>query len=364
MAPHNSVDNLLTLKASVSSTLTLIKSFQLTLQCPTPPHSEIERPPQPLALLSDSCKILKAQTTKLSLLILNKPFTPSAITYILNACSGGCLPAMMSALELCPPENYSHLLHNHIKRSISRIMAELRNLITSIPQDERGIEPQSRDTLASTGVLWAECDEMVTLATDGIVLLAAQKVEEYHGLLKDAIEELEQWDPAEEEEVSDTDSLSSYKQKTNTNSSRDSADPAALFEALSVTDIAGLQKRSRSTLRTVRLLYPALKKRRISCFPNITGTTSLEHLPRREHIDRLDSIMMSTHDFTEAADEIAGALYEGDEVQVTERLDGLVRGAKQCAVRATDNWQGEEDEFTGWVGKWLARLTEVSVEGG
>lgn len=364
MAPPRSADSLLTLQSSISSTLTLIKSFQLGLQSPTPPHSEIERPPQPLALLSDSCKILKAQITKLSLLILNKPFTPSAITYILNACSGGCLPAMMSALELCPPKFYSTFLHNHIKTSISRIMAELVNLIESIPQDERGIEPQNRDTLASTGVLWAKCDEMVTLATNGIVSLAAQKAEEYHSLLKDAIDELEQWDPEEEEDVSDTDSLSSYKQKTNTISSGDGANPVATLEALSVTDIVGLQKRSLSTLRTARLLYPALKKRRIASFPNITSTTTIDHLPQLGDIDRLDSIMLSTKYFTEAADEIAGSLYEGDEVQVLERLEGLVRGAKQCAVRATKNWKGEEDEFTGWAGKWLTRLTEVSAEGG
>lgn len=271
---------------------------------------------------------------------------------------------MMSALELCPPDIYSYFLHTHIKTSVSRIMAELLHLISSIPQDERGIEPQSRDILASTGVLWAECDEMVTLAINGIVSLAAQNVEEYHGLLKDAIEELEQWNPAEEEDVSDTDSVSSYQQTTNAISSGDSADPSALLEALSVTDITRLRNRSLSTLRTVRLLYPALKKRRISSFPNITSTTSLEHLPQLNDIDSLNFMIMSTKNLTEAADEIAGALYDGDEVQVTEKLNGMVRGAKQCAVRATKNWTGEEDEFTGWVGKWLARLTEISVERG
>lgn len=352
------------LQACISSTQALITSFQLALQSPTPRHSNIERPPQPLALLSDSCKILKAQTTKLSLLILNKPFTPSAITYILNACAGGCLPAIMSALELCPTETYSHLLHNHIRTSISRLMAELLNLIASIPQDERGIEPQSRDILASTGVLWAGCDDIVTLANNGIISLAIQKAEEYHSLLKDAIEELEQWDPEEEEDVSDTDSLSSRQQITNTIDFDDTTEPAALLEALFVTNnIVELRKRSLSTLRTVRLIYPALKKRRIASFPNITSTTSREHLPRVEDINRLDAMILSTQRFTEAADEIAGALYEGGEVQVSELLGALVREAKQCSTTVTKNWKGEEDEFTAWVGKWSARLEEVNQKG-
>lgn len=364
MAPPTRESSLMALQACISSTQALITSFQLALQSPTPRHSNIERPPQPLALLSDSCKILKAQTTKLSLLILNKPFTPSAITYILNACAGGCLPAIMSALELCPTEIYSHLLHNHIRTSISRLMAELLNLIASIPQDERGIEPQSRDVLASTGVLWAGCDDIVTLANSGIISLAIQKAEEYHSLLKDAIEELEQWDPEEEEDVSDTDSLSSRQQITNTTAFGDTTEPGALLEALFVTNnIVELRKRSLSTLRTVRLIYPALKKRRIASFPNITSTTSHEHLPRVEHINRLDAIMLSTQRFTEAADEIAGALYEGGEVQVSELLDALVGEAKQCSTTVTKNWKGEEDDFTAWVGKWSARLEEVNQKG-
>lgn len=364
MAPPTSESSLIALQACIASTQALINSFQLALQSPTPRHSNIEIPPQPLALLSDSCKVLKAQTTKLSLLILNKPFTPSAITYILNACAGGCLPAIMAALELCPAEIYGHLLHNHIRTSISRLMAELLNLIASIPQDERGIEPQSRDILASTGVLWAGCDDIVTLANDGIISLAIHKAEEYHSLLKDAIEELEQWDPEEEEDVSDTDLLSSQQQKSSTTDSGDTTEPAASLEALSVTDnIVELQKRSLSTFRIVRLIYPALKKRRIASFPNITSTTSHERLPRVEDINRLDVIILSTRRFTEVADEIAGALYEGGEVQVSKLLDALVREAKQCSITIKKNWRCEEDDFTAWVGKWLARLEEVNQKG-
>lgn len=363
MAPSKGADGLVVLQASISSTATLIKNFQLALQSPTPPHPKIESPPQPLALLSDSCKILKAQTTKLSLLILNQPFTPSAITYILNACSGGCLPAMMSALELCTPDKYSHLLHNQIKSSISRIMTELLNLIASIPQDERGIEPQSRDTLASTGVLWAECNKMVTLASDGIVFLATQKVQEYHSLLKDAIQELEEWDPEEEEHDSDEDSISSHGQQITKSSTVNGSDVATSLETLSVTDVGELQKRSLSTLRTVRLLYPALQKRRIGTLPNITSATSPEALPSSEIIENLDSMISSTRSFTEAADEIAGALYESDESQVEVRLKELVKEAELCGTRAKKDWNDDEDEFAEWVGKWLMRLKEVGSEG-
>lgn len=361
MAGPKVEDGLTVLQNSISSIKSLIQSFQLALQSPIPQHPDIEDPPQPLALSSDSCKILKAHTTKLSLLILNKPFTPSAITYVLNTCSSGCLPAMMSVLELCPSKRYSNLLHDRIKSSISRVMTELDNLIDSIPQDERGLEPQSRDTLASTGVLWAECDKLVTLASDGIVSLALQKVEHYHSLLKDAIEELDQWDPEEKDE-SDTDSLSSHKQTTKAMLTSTEMDPATRLESLTMTDIEGLKKRSLSTLRTIRLLYPALKKRRISTFPNINSTTPLDLLPQSADIASLDSLMLSAQFFSEAADEIAGALYESDDVQVLRRLKELIDRAEKCATSSSKNWKGENDEFSAWLSKWLARLKELHEE--
>lgn len=362
MAPSKAPDGLATMRTTISLTVSLLHSFQLALQSPTLPHSDIENPPQPLALLSDSCKILKAQTTKLSLLILNKPFTPSAITYILNACTSGCLPAMMSALQLCPAETFTSLLHLHIKTSLSRIMTELLNLLASIPQDERGIEPQSRDTLASTGVLWAECDKMVTLAFDGLVALAVQKAADYHSLLKDAIAELEEWDPEEEDSDSDTDSILSTKQKTARTSAIDTTPLASSFENLSVAPIIELRKRSLAILCIARVLYPALQKRRISTFPNITSSSPLETLPSSPNIQRLDSMILCTQQFTEDADEIAGALYESDEEQVLRRLGELREGATQCATRAKRNWKGEEDEFAGWVDKWITRLREVAEE--
>ena len=362
MAPSKAAEDLLQLKASIPSITTLVNGFYSALRSPTPPPPKMESPPQPLALMSDSCKILKAQTTKLSLLVLNKPFTPTEITFILSACSGGCLPAMMSAMELCPAESYTQLLHNHMKSSLSTIMVELLNLLASIPQDEHGVDPQNRGTLASTGVLWAECDQIVKIASDGLVALAMQKAEQYHDLLKDAIAELEDWDPAEINPDSDTESLPSTKQKPITNGAVVAKEVPPIDRDVddgSVSSMVELRKCCLTTLRTVRLLYPALKKRRISTFPNIISTTGFESLPPATTMEDLDSMMFSARSFTEMGDEIAGALYEGDEMQVSMRLKSLQDKATACAIRAKKNWKGEEDEFSGWVDKWVTRLEEV-----
>lgn len=363
MAPSKEKDDLVTLQNTIASTKSLVESFQIALRSTTPPHEDIKNPPQPLALLSDSCRILHAQTTKLSLLILNKPFTPSAITYILTSWSNSCLPAMMSALQICRPEKYTSLLQNYIKSTLSRIMMELLNLLASIPQNERGIEPQNRDTLASTGVLWAECNNLVNLASEGVVSLAVQKAAEYHGLLKDAIAELDEWDPEEDSDSdTDTNSLPSSEQKAATKQSSDASTLASSLDDLSLSPMTELRKRSLAKLRTVRVLYPAIQKRRISIFPNITSSTVLDKLPASANIDCMDSTLASLSYFTEAADEIAGSLYDGDEEQVCAKLSSLEARALECAKLVSINWKADDDEFTEWVQKWSERLQEVGKE--
>ena len=358
MAPSKETDALVALQVAISNLKTLLHSFLAALQPPSLSHSSSQDSPNPLALLSDASQIFKAQITKLSLLLLNKPFAPSAIAFILNALSNSCLPAMMSALEVCSAEKYTDLLHNYIQTSLSRVMMELLGLLASIPQNEHGIENTGgRDTLASTGVLWAECDKLVALGSGGLTQVAAERIEEYHGLLKDAIAELEEWDPDDESE-SDTDSLTSNKGTIpGTQMVDDSLEKS--LQSLSLSPIAALRTRALSMLRLIRILYPALLKRRILTFPNINTTTALESLPTPLQVRTLDQIIESTRQFTEETDEVAGDLYAGDENEVDDRLMELANMAKLCVERVRTDWTGKEDEFTGWAEKWMIRLEEV-----
>lgn len=362
MATSKESDDLATLQTTITSITILIQASQRALQPSNDPHPEIEDSPNPLALLSDASKILKAQTTKLSLLVLNKPFTPSAISYILDDLCRGCLLGLRSAFELFPSSRYTRLLHQYVQSSLSKTMTGLLNLVVAIPQNEHGIENVRQDVLASTGVLWAECDRMVRLASTGLVEVAKRKVEEWHGLLKDAIEELEEWDPEDEEMDSDTDYPSSTipKPKSTPISSQQLL-TASSFEDLSLSSTFALRKRTLTIIRIIRILYPALQKRRVSNFPNINKDSTQETLPTRSQIDSLDSLVSYTQQWTEAADEIAGSLYEGDEHQVERRLSALCEAAESCVRNYKQDWNGEQDEFAGWADKWVARLEELRL---
>lgn len=359
MASPKKPDHLATLQASILSIKILIQALQRAFQPSNDPHPEIEDFPNPLALLSDASKILKAQTTKLSLLVLNKPFSPAVISGILDDLYGGCLPGLLSAFELSPSSQYTRLLHQHIRSSLLKTMTGLLNLVASIPPNEHGIESVRQDVLAHTGVLWAECDEMVQLASTGLVDLAKEKVEEWHGLLKDAIEELEEWDPEMEETGANTDFLFSATPEPKSTPIASQQLLASSFEGLSLSPILTLRKRTLSILRTIRVLYPGLQKRRVSTFPNINQQSTPETLPSCSQIDGLDSLVSYTQQWTEAADEIAGSLYEGDAQQVEMRLSALCEAAEGCVRKYKQDWNGKEDEFGGWADKWIARLEEL-----
>ena len=367
MAPSKETDGLSALRASIDSTTALVKNFQTALQNHGPSTLHMTDPPNPLRLLSDSASILKAQTTKLSLLILNKPFTPSAITFILNSLSNQCLPALMSTLELCTPEQWTCFLQQNLRASLSYIMGQYLDLVASIPTDEHGIDAAAgRGVLANTGVLWESCDKLVELASKGLVSLAVQKADAYHALIRDATAELEEWDPSElndndEDEDSDSDGDSLQEQVEKTHIKNDGPTPSLSSSATAnVAAIAQLQTLTLSHLRLIRLLYPALRKRRLLTFPPLTSTTTIPTTsPSLPQLKRLGALMNHLKQFSEEADEVAGALYEGQERDVRTRLGQLKDMGIRCVEAAKLDWADIEDQFSEWGDKWVGRLKEM-----
>lgn len=243
-----------------------------------------------------------------------------------------------------------------------RILREMRLLLDSIPiKDTKQGAKEGRSTLANTGVLLEVCEDLISLAKDGVVQLAAQKAESYHALLKDAIAELEEWDPDDEDD--DGGFGASESSESDEEQSEDTASPpTASLNAMTLTPpatpmpIRRLQTETLSTLRLVRLLYPALKKRRIQTFPPISSSATLSTLPSDVLVAALDALLNHLQDFSEAADALAGLLYGNDETGVERDLEALKRKAISCVENARLDWSGTEDEFSTWSGKWKERL--------
>lgn len=362
--------DLIILHGATTNCILLVRAFQSqpAISSPNlgpPPH------PNPLAVLSDASKILKAQTTKLTLLLLNKPFSPGEIAHIINALANSCLPALVTVLDLCPGHRYTHFLRRHISACLSSIWRELLALLGSIPRDEESVgKLESEGPLLSTGVLWEACDQLVKTGVDGVVPVGSDAIKESQALLQDAIDELDEWDPEGDEEDDSEDDDDDDKD----NDADDTKSTPAVYTPTTSDDEAltvGMRKttlnpmietkaRALKHLRLVRLLYPAFTKHRIKTFQNIDCSTNESALPSIANVKIFDSILQQTRAFTEEADEIAGALYSGDREEVDRRLQLLMAKAKSCVITSRLSYDGNADPFSEWSQKWIARAEELA----
>ena len=376
MSTSSITDALTTLCFTITSSKTLLHHYESAIRngSPSPIDFPLD-PPNPLALLSDSAKVLKAQTTKLSLLALNKPFTPSEITRILKSLEQECFPALMTAAELCPIARYTNFLHRIVRSSVGSVMLAFMDLIEDIPTDECEVgKERGRDTLASTGLIWQSCDFMVQLADLGIIAVASSKVNEYHGLLKDAIAELEEWKngevDAEElaqmqmEEKAEKHMPGLFQlQKQNQQILKDNAEDPSVFPFGRIPPMNEETKplviRVVKTLNLIQMLYPPLLKRRVRRFPSIDAKLKDEDFPDVQQVKTFDALIQFCERFSSEADELAGSLYLLDKGEVEGQLDQLKVLARDCVDRLKGKWDGGEDEFTVWVGNWLKKFEET-----
>lgn len=254
-------------------------------------------------------------------------------------------------------------------------MSALSGLVNHIPCDElavKGLEGKREEILGATGQIWKTCDRMNKVAQMGIVGVTLEKLDAYHALVKDAVEELEAWDPDEEDgedlfgSSSDSGSNNGMGKKVNGlingkahEEPGDSKLPS--LEGLEIEDIHSTKEGALKVLKLIRMLYPALRKRRVSTFPPFDRSCGLDALPPEDKIEVLNQLLRHLQGFSDDTDEVAGALYGGDVKEVEKKLEMLKNRAEGCVGEVKQGWSGEEDEFSAWSGKWVARLKESGV---
>src|SRR5438876_242251 len=120
------------LHLTLTTTLSLLRQFLSSLSTTPPPTTTTTNPPtasDPLPLLSTAATLTKAHTTKLSLLLLTPPFTPTAISGVLHDLSAGALPVMMTAVEQCSPEVWGQTLSDEVRGGVRRVLRGLVALV-------------------------------------------------------------------------------------------------------------------------------------------------------------------------------------------------------------------------------------------
>ncbi|TKA64746.1 hypothetical protein B0A49_10148 [Cryomyces minteri] len=355
-----------TLTDLTSQTLHLLGQFSsiLSSSAPAPATSLPAQSPDPLSVLADASTLLHAQTTKLSLLLLNKPFTPTAVTTVIRAISTTCLPAMMSAVEICRPEKYSDVMSHEIKSRVGRVFREMETMmrevmaVSSAANSMKGgketdgpafgaIESGGRDSLASTGVVWEACNAIINLQRMGLGGLIVEKAEQYRDTIKDAIEELKEWS----EEVEDDEAGSEDESAgSDEDEDRNTGDVENIFAAANKLpkdrgELHAQLEGALKKLKMIGMLYQALVKRRLKTFPQTSSVSDSQ-------MQQLNQLMMILRSLPEIVDELVGGFYELDDKVAKAVLSKCCEDARAAAATVRLSWDGTTDEFSAWKGKW------------
>jgi len=350
-----------TLEDLVVSTLALLGQF-LTSVSPDSSSTTVQHiddAPNPLKVLNDSAKLVKAHTTKLSLLAINKPFTPSAIGKVVKELASTCLPAMMGAVQICEQEKaiWGSMMGKEVQARVRRIWRELEMLLKEVLSIAAGGTGNARrDSLSSTGVVWESCDALIELDTLGLGGLALQKAQQYRETIKDAISELQEWsegddlateghsdtllDPTDEGVDGDVDSI-------------DDIFNAANSMPANRPDLKDIVEEADSKLKKVVILFNALVKRRISMHEKASAAdASVE-----ARVMKLDKVMSHLRRIPFQVDEMASVLYDLD-------ADGAKLVLRKCLGEALSagklmrtDWDDNVDGFTPWLEKWEAAIS-------
>ncbi|CAI7571062.1 unnamed protein product [Penicillium pancosmium] len=344
----------------LSSTLALLDQFQETL---TPSRAaetqtQTESSPssndaKPLALLSASSSALPVST-------------------VLRAVNDSVLPSLITAALLITPAEYTKAFHSEIlvlSRTALAEFAALIGLVKGIAEKsetngknkngskgkEEDMSKAEKDTVTvAAGRVWEACDTVTGVASKGVVGFVVHRVEQWRDLIRDAVLEIEEWDPEEDEDDFFEDLMGDEKKK-------DDEDEDDESDSDDNEDTAALLERKKSTLRflkPVAQVYPAVINYRLKN----AGETPLA---TKGGVAKLELLMLYLGRIPDQVDEAAGALYEDDEDRAVDFLKKIRANATGAVTSLELPW-GEaagsdkaEDKFTVWSRTWLKVLEEV-----
>ncbi|OJJ33155.1 hypothetical protein ASPWEDRAFT_115358 [Aspergillus wentii DTO 134E9] len=355
------------------TTIALLERFQTTLSAPAqdaPVSAELTEK-DALPLLSASSTALKSQVTKLSLLAITSPLTHSAVSTVLSALNESVLPSLVTAALLITPANYTKAFHAEVQvltktalKEVSLLVAEVKSVAEKKDKakdegkKESELSQSEKDVVTvATGRVWESCDVLVDVAAKGVVGFVVRRVEEWRDLVRDAVEEIEEWDPDEDEDEF-------YDELLGDDGNKD-AEAGSDNEEDDEESSAALHAHKKSTMRILKpvaQIYPAILMNRLKNAGN-------KPLSSPSGVNKLESLMTNLQSIPENIDEVAGALYEDNLDKCTRYLKDVRSKATRSlnlvvlpwgSVEGNNSQEKAEDKFTTWSRTWMKVMDEVS----
>jgi hypothetical protein len=296
----------------LATTTALIEQFIANLSpdsVHTNDNKEATNGPSPLLLLSASATTLKAQVTKLSLLTVTTPFTPSAVATCVQPLNESILTSLITAAQMTLPGQYTAAFQaecHSLCRALLRELLSLVKLVQNRSKDGQPTkelsEPRKKEITEATGRVWELCDETVLFAENGLPHFIAKKANQWLELMKDAVKELSEWDP--EEEIDEND-IFGDAQSDDEDSSEAAEEPDS-NPSDRATISAGVRDQALKVLNRIPQSVHVVVKQRLEKLKIYKGEVSPETR------STLDLVLSRIKRVSELIDESAEGMYLGN----------------------------------------------------
>lgn len=296
------------LATTLQTSLALCERFASSLA----PDASIDFPPKkadepsPLILLNAAATSLRSQVTKLSLLGITTPFTSTAITTCLTPLNESILTSLVTAALLTTPAQFTPTFSSECRSLAASALRDMQTVLRLLGKRNQKDNPkedisetEKKAFTEATGRVWDDCDKLGALATGGVPGYIVHKSKQWLELMKDAVKELEDWDP--EEDLDDEDpfgeSLSDDDTADEEEGEPENNDRAAIS--------AGVKEQALKVLNRIPQSIHVVIKQRLEKIGTSADISA-------DQVAQLDTLLKHNRQISELIDEAAEGMYLGD----------------------------------------------------
>jgi hypothetical protein len=330
----------------------------------------------PISRLRPPPQLLKAQTTRLGLMLLNPPLAPSALDGILADLERRALPAAFAAtVDITSRRAVLGACFS------AAVLAALRGMLTCVGPVVDAVHAalshgpttcSSGNVPLDVGRAWAACDALVALADGGVIAAVCGRLRTVLELVRDARSELDEWraDLDYEAETGGDEDGGSARGEDDDDESVEERERA--LEELAgnwtldsdnrlpayrtdLVDMCELFLRRSGLARKILL---AVVKSRIKSFsfPSLPFKDAGDEALAKRESARFDRLVELAESVQTNCDEFACGMYDlnGDVAEL--HLKALTKNAVDMTDLASLTWDQKEDELTSRLQSWKMQL--------
>lgn len=262
------------------------------------------------------------------------------------------------------PSQFPDAFASEASRISNGVLAELRSLLTLVdhrakdgkPKDEVSTAEEQSITEA-TGRVWENCDLIIRFATAGVPGFVVKKAEQWLALMKDAVQELQEWDP--EEDVDDD-----LFGDAGSDSEDESGDKSSGKDHDEATIAAGVKEQVLKVLSRVPQSIHVVVKQRLAKIP--AGAAQSSNNMPIQHKTIIDNILRNVREISECIDESAESMYMGNP-ELCLKKAGEARALTINVVESVlKPWQsdpaGNETKEDGFIKRALLWIQQVDTK--